>query len=189
MTARLALTVLVALSVMAGASCDRQASSSHAAAASPGAVETTAAEPATGPAPISEPSAEIPIAAAAVTDSGMSFTDMDRNMDSGVTRDELAPNEVLRQRFNEVDTSGDGSLSVAEIERFRGDMAGAQQSVMTDNRSFAEMDANRDGKLTHDELTEADMLERHFDEADADHDGSLSAAEVDAHRRAMAAGE
>jgi Ca2+-binding EF-hand superfamily protein len=185
-TPRLAFALLAALSV---ASCARHPHPSGGEASSAGVVETQPAEAAAEqPSPSTTPGGGV-VATTAVIDSGMSFTDMDRNMDSGVTRDELAPNEVLRQRFNEVDTSGDGTLSVAEIERFRSGSAGIQQPVMTDNRSFAQMDANGDGRITHDELGEADMLERHFEEADVDHDGSLSAAEVDSHRAAMAAGE
>ena len=119
----------------------------------------------------------------------MSFTDMDKNMDSGVTLDELAPTEALHQHFNDADTNNDGQLSLAEIERYRSDMAGAPKPPMTDTRSFAEIDKNADGTITHDELRTEEMLERHFEYADTDHDGSLSAAEVDAHRAAMAAGE
>ncbi|HVR80868.1 MAG TPA: EF-hand domain-containing protein [Luteimonas sp.] len=121
-------------------------------------------------------------------DSGMSFTDMDKNMDSGVTRDELADTEMLHQHFNDADTNGDGQLSVAEVERYRSDMAGAPKPVMTDGRSFAEMDKNRDGGISIDELWDNEMLSRHFDEADGDADHKLSVAEVDAHRAAMAAG-
>jgi Ca2+-binding EF-hand superfamily protein len=188
MTTKLALTVFASLSVLAIASCDRQPTSRVDA--------TTAADEATDPqaaaeqaAPPSSPPVAGGDAAATATDSGMSFTDMDKNMDSGVSRDELAPTEILYQRFNEADTSGDGTLSVAEVERFRSGMAGIQPAVMTDSRSFAQMDANRDGRITHEELDDTDMLERHFEEADADHDGSLSPAEVDAHRAAMATGD
>lgn len=181
-----ALCVLIALLVVG---CDRNRAS-HAQATpameSPASGDTVSNEPVL---PTPPPERAAVVASAPVTDSGMSFTDMDKNMDGGVTRDELAHTETLFHRFNDVDTSGDGQLSLAEIERFRSDMAGVPKPVMTDSRSFTEMDRNADGRLTHDELDDAEMLERHFGEADADQDGSLSAAEVDAHRSAMASGK
>lgn len=119
----------------------------------------------------------------------MSFTDLDKNMDSGITRDELATSEMLYQHFNEADTSRDGKLSVAELERHRMDMAMEPQSVVTDGRSVFQMDKNGDGSISHDELWNNEMLYRHFDEADADGDGKLSSAEVEVHRAAMAVGE
>ncbi len=83
-----------------------------------------ATTPAVEPAPAMEPApAPEPAPAVAMTDSGMSFTDMDKNMDSGITHDELADSEMLHQHFNEADTDGDGKLSLAEVEKHRADMA------------------------------------------------------------------
>lgn len=124
-----------------------------------------------------------------VNDSGMSFTDMDKNMDSGITRDELPNSEMLHGHFDEADTSGDGRLSFAEIERHRLDMTKPPQRVVTDGRSIVQMDRNGDGGVSIDELWDNEMLHRHFEEADGDSDGTLSAAEIDAHRAAMATGE
>lgn len=121
-------------------------------------------------------------------DSGLSFTDLDKNMDSGISRNELSPTEMLYQHFNEADTSGDGSLSYAEIERHRMDMTLEPQVMITDGRSTFQMDKNGDGGVSRDELWNNEMLYRHFDEADRDQDGKLSAGEIDAHRAAMAAG-
>lgn len=61
--------------------------------------------------------------------------------------------------------------------------AAAVDSGMT----FAAMDKNGDGGITHDELADTEMLHVHFSAADTDGDGKLSSAEVDAHRAAMAA--
>lgn len=179
------LLALVLSTTLVMAACDRDPDPDAESAATK--ADTTAmAEPAPAATPESEP---VRTPAPVVTDSGMSFTDMDKNMDSGVTRDELAETEMLYQHFNEADTNGDGNLSVAEVERHRTDMAGAPKPVMTDGRSFAQMDKNGDDGISHDELSDNEMLYRHFDEADADGDGKLSSAEVDAHRAAMAAGE
>jgi Ca2+-binding EF-hand superfamily protein len=137
---------------------------------------------------VAEPPAPARSSAPAIVDNGMSFTDMDRDMDGAVTRDELADTEALDRNFNEADSSGDGRLSYAEVERYRNDMAGTPPAVMTDGRSFAEMDRNGDAGVSRDELHGSEMLDRHFGEADGNRDGRLTAAEVDAHRAAMAAG-
>lgn len=63
-----------------------------------------------------------------------------------------------------------------------GAMAGAG-----DNMSFAEMDKNKDGGISHDELATTDMLDQHFSVADTDGNGMLSDAEVIKHRTDMAA--
>jgi len=60
-------------------------------------------------------------------------------------------------------------------------------SVANDERSFAEMDKNSDGGITHDEMSDADMLHKHFSVADANGDSKLSESEVNKHRADMAA--
>lgn len=52
-------------------------------------------------------------------------------------------------------------------------------------KSFASLDKNNDGYLTHKELPSTDMLDEHFAEADANHDGKLSKVEVEQHRAKM----
>lgn len=138
------------------------------------------------PVPAPPPRAREPVAVK--PDSGQSFTDLDKNMDSGISRDELAPTEMLYQHFMEADTSGDGTLSYAEMERHRADMGMEPQAVILDGRSAIQMDTDNDGGVARDELWNNEMLYRHFDEADRDRDGKLSAGEIDAHRAAMASG-
>ena len=53
--------------------------------------------------------------------------------------------------------------------------------------AFADMDANKDGGVSLDELADTEMLHHHFTPADTDGDGKLSQAEVDKHRADMAA--
>ncbi|MDQ3039978.1 MAG: EF-hand domain-containing protein [Pseudomonadota bacterium] len=135
------------------------------------------------------PPPRVPVNVPVKPDSGQSFTDLDKNMDSGISRDELARTEMLYQHFNEADSSGDGKLSYAEMERHREDMGMEPQAVITDGRSVNQMDKNGDGGISRDELWNNEMLYRHFDEADKDRDGRLAASEVDAHRAAMASGD
>lgn len=52
--------------------------------------------------------------------------------------------------------------------------------------SFEDMDTNKDGGITKDELADTEMLSQHFATADKDSDGKLTKSEVDAHRAEMA---
>ena len=65
--------------------------------------------------------------------------------------------------------------------------APAPASATDSGMSFADMDANKDGGITLDELADTEMLHQHFSEADTNSDGKLSQAEVDKHRADMAA--
>lgn len=52
-------------------------------------------------------------------------------------------------------------------------------------QTFADLDSNKDGRLTQDELAANEMLREHFSAADKDGDGALSPSEVEAHRTEM----
>ena len=52
-----------------------------------------------------------------------------------------------------------------------------QGPAMTSDPMWDDLDTNRDGYLTKDELTGAPALVTHFDTIDTDHDGKISQAE------------
>ncbi|HVR81734.1 MAG TPA: hypothetical protein VHF02_06600 [Luteimonas sp.] len=108
----LAFALSTALFVTA---CDRNKAPADTAA------PAAAVEPAPAPAPVAPPAP----AAAAAMDSGMSFADMDKNKDGGITHDEIADTEMLHQHFDEADADHDGKLSQAEVDKHRADMAAA----------------------------------------------------------------
>ena len=82
-----------------------------------------ATEPAPAPAPEMPPPATEPMPSTpAPTDSGMSFDDMDKNKDGGITKDELADTEMLSQHFATADKDGDGKLSKSEVDGHRAEM-------------------------------------------------------------------
>lgn len=66
-------------------------------------------------------------------------------------------------------------------------MSGHDMAAMGNEMSFADMDKNHDGGVTHDELMDTDMLHQHFSVADTNSDGKLSEAEIMKHRADMAA--
>lgn len=93
----------------------------------PATTPPAATEPAPAPAPETPPPATEPMpsspAPATATDSGMSFDDMDKNKDGGITKDELADTEMLSQHFATADKDGDGKLSKSEVDAHRAEMA------------------------------------------------------------------
>lgn len=85
-----------------------------------------ATEPAPAPAPEMPPPATEPMPstpAPVASDSGMSFDDMDKNKDGGITKDELADTEMLSQHFSTADKDGDAKLSKSEVDAHRAEMA------------------------------------------------------------------
>jgi hypothetical protein len=72
---------------------------------------TAAATDTTAPAPATDASA------------GMTFEDMDKNGDGGVSPDELPPTDMLYGHFAAADADGNGMLSADEIIKHRADMA------------------------------------------------------------------
>ena len=121
----LMLAVALSTTMVLGA-CNRDAGTPPPAAdtTTPAADTTMPAEPAPMPAETA-PAEPAPAPAAAPVDSGMSFADMDKNKDGGISLDELANTEMLYQHFSVADTDGDGKLSQAEVDKHRADMAAA----------------------------------------------------------------
>jgi hypothetical protein len=54
---------------------------------------------------------------------GMTFEDMDKNGDGGISPDELPPTDMLYGHFAAADADGNGMLSADEIIKHRADMA------------------------------------------------------------------
>lgn len=59
----------------------------------------------------------------------MSFADLDKNHDGGVTADEMMETEMLHQHFSVADSNSDGKLSDAEITKHRADMMAAAPAM------------------------------------------------------------
>jgi hypothetical protein len=54
---------------------------------------------------------------------GMTFEDLDKNGDGGISPDELPPTDMLYGHFAAADADGNGMLSADEIIKHRADMA------------------------------------------------------------------
>ena len=103
------------------AACDRAPDADDTAKAPVAEMPAPAPTPAAAPMPAeSMPAGSMPAAGGE-----MAFADMDKNHDGKLTKDELAPTEMLSQHFSVADSDGNGSLSEAEVTKHRADMAAA----------------------------------------------------------------
>ena len=126
----LPILLVSALAVLAG--CNRSVPDDD--TARPAA--DTAAAAATTPAPdpyatTPAPNADVPAPAASAdgndTSAGLTFEQMDKNHDGGITPDELSATEMLYEHFAAADADGNGQLSADEIVTHRASMAAAGQ--------------------------------------------------------------
>jgi Ca2+-binding EF-hand superfamily protein len=90
--------------------------------------------------------------------------------DTKIAEQHAAHMERGKQLFAELDVDKSGSLSAAEV-------ADVQGPAMMLKMHFAEIDANRDGQLTHDELRGA--MQAHHAERDAHHAEVLERFDAD----------
>ncbi len=128
-------------------------------------------------------------------DAGAFFDRLDANKDGKLTKDELP--ERAAERIMQADADGDGEVTKEELEAAREKMggrrggqgqggpnqAGRGQGGPQAGAFFERLDANKDGKLTKDELPER-AAERIM-QADADGDGAVTKAEFAVAREKM----
>jgi hypothetical protein len=107
-------------------------------------------------------------------DRGAAFDRLDTNKDGVITRDEFAnaqPQVFHRREFVMRDGESAGApRAPGERREFRIHRMGGMGGLH--GRMFETADANRDGRVSLQEATDAAV--RHFDTADANHDGQLT---------------
>lgn len=105
----------------------------------------------------------------------------DADGDGAITRAELIASRAAN--FARLERNGDGVLSDADIPVFlQATSAGAQFNLLK-----TQFDANRDGKITRDELVKGPTV--FFDLADANHNNVVTDAELKAAAAAVRAGK
>jgi len=104
------------------------------------------------------------------------FERLDANKDGKLTKDELP--EKAAERVMKADADGDGAVTKEELEAARARMGG-----QIADKLFERFDANKDGKLTKDEVPEK-AAERVM-KADADGDGAVTKDELQAAREKL----
>jgi Ca2+-binding EF-hand superfamily protein len=127
-------------------------------------------------------------------DRGAMFDKLDANKDGAISRQEfMAAQPQVHERRVIVMRDGDGpdGDGPAEIDGGPGEphvkiMRMHGMGVKMHGRMFESADANHDGKVSLQEMTDAAL--HHFDEADANHDGTLTPDErMQMHQRMKAA--
>ena len=108
------------------------------------------------------------------------FSTLDTDGDGSVTLAEMQARGDAR--FAEVDTDGDGGLSEAELTASANDRATDRVT-----RMLEEHDANGDGVLQPSEMPQRsdDRTARMFEHVDADSDGAITEAEFEAAKDGM----
>lgn len=109
----------------------------------------------------------------------LDFTAADTNSDGKLTQDEIKA--FSEARFAAADTDGDGALSAEE-------MAARMEARMQDRakehskkgaeRMIERRDANKDGKISLEEIAPRDGGAKMFERLDADKDGAISIEEL-----------
>lgn len=136
------------------------------------------------------------------------FAEMDANKDGAVTQAEIDSGRAAKmaerhgEMFTKMDADKNGSISRAEFDAHHAGMMQDGHRGMGDHRGrehggghgekgqmgggmFAMADANKDGKVTEAEATQAALA--HFDKMDTDKNGTISDAEHKAAREQMRA--
>ncbi|MDC0721461.1 EF-hand domain-containing protein [Nannocystis bainbridge] len=105
----------------------------------------------------------------------------DADGDGSISREE-AKGHRFEAKFAELDVDGDGKLSGEELKAMKGRRGGHGGPKDPEERAIkllAKFDANSDGALSREEVTEGPLAHK-FAEADADSDGKLTREELKA---------
>jgi Ca2+-binding EF-hand superfamily protein len=108
---------------------------------------------------------------------GRGFARLDTDGDGKLSRQEVANEPRLAQSFDAIDTNKDGFLTKEELQAARGRFGGRGEG-------WKALDTDGDGKLSRQEVANAPRLAQHFDELDTNKDGFLTPEEMRAARHA-----
>lgn len=114
-----------------------------------------------------------------VRNSGHRFSDLDRNQDGFLSREEAAAYPRLAEHFDTMDSDRDGRLSRNELLASRPEKPFGHGAAKLDDR-LKSADADSDGALSRSEASSAKLnyLADHFDQFDANRDGKVSRDEL-----------
>jgi len=108
------------------------------------------------------------------------FKAADTNGDGMLSRDEAKALPKIAKRFDEIDANHDGQLTADELRAFHQKMHEGRKNKGA--AFFKKLDADGDGRLSRAEAQAAPGLAGHFDEIDANKDGFITPDELKAAR-------
>ena len=112
-------------------------------------------------------------------DSGKKLKKMDTDGDGRVSRTEHSA--AAQKMFNDCDTNQDGFVTATEMEAKADHKSGGKEAAAKDK--FLMIDRNSDGRLTPNEHATGSV--QMFDEMDTNRDGFLSEDELSSKHKAM----
>ena len=98
----------------------------------------------------------------------------DTNGDGMISRDEAAALPMIAKHFDEIDTNHDGQITADELRAFHQNMRAAH---------FKKLDTDGDGRISRTEAQAAPRLAERFDQLDTNKDGFLTPDELAAGHR------
>jgi hypothetical protein len=106
------------------------------------------------------------------------FAKMDKNADGFISREEAAGNKRLAKHFDAIDSNKDGKLSKEELAAHHKGRHGEHAARLREK--FKAADSDHDGTLSKAEADKAGMkrLVANFDRVDANKDGKVTADEL-----------
>ncbi|CAN5150107.1 hypothetical protein BH24PSE2_BH24PSE2_07060 [soil metagenome] len=119
-----------------------------------------------------------------------SFEELDADRDSRLSKDEATESEIIdEETFAQADMNQDDYLSRTEFDTAKSGSQSWSPSGSSMAKSFEELDADRDSRLSKDEATESKILdEQKFAEADTNQDDYLSRTEYDSVKSQVSSG-
>jgi Ca2+-binding EF-hand superfamily protein len=107
------------------------------------------------------------------------FKQADTNGDGMLSRDEAKSLPSIAKHFDEIDTNHDGQVTADEIRAYHAKMRAQRQSASL--ARFKKIDTDGDGKISRAEAqANSPRLAEHFDEIDTNKDGFITPDEMKA---------
>lgn len=110
----------------------------------------------------------------------MRFKQADTNGDGMISRDEAKALPMIAKHFDEIDANHDGQITADELRAFHQKMHADRQAKA--GARFKKLDTDGDGRISRAEAQAAPRLAQHFDEIDTNKDGFITPDELAAAR-------
>jgi Ca2+-binding EF-hand superfamily protein len=108
------------------------------------------------------------------------FKKADTNGDGMLSRDEARALPMIAKHFDEIDANHDGQITSDELRAYHQAMREGRKEKGAER--FQKLDADGDGRISRAEAQASPRLAAHFDELDVNKDGFLTPDEMKAAR-------